>query len=137
MAYYSVIGQRLPRVDAKEKVNGEAKYTVDVSLPLMLHGKVLRSPYPHPKILHIETKKAKRLPGVKAVVTADDTLKNRYGFPTSDEETLAIEKARFIGDEVAAAAAIDEDITEEALDLIQVDYQELPAVFDFLFNLPL
>jgi CO/xanthine dehydrogenase Mo-binding subunit len=96
----------------------------------MLHGRILRSPYPHARILHIDTSKAKALIGVKAVVTAEDTPKIRFGPRTDDWAILAMDKVRFIGDEVAAVAALDEETAEEALGLIRVDYEELPAVFD-------
>ncbi len=117
------------------KATGEAKYTDDMVLPGMLYGKILRSPYPHARILDIDTSRAERLPGVKAVVTGRDTAGIRHalvdtpGHP-ADEYVLAIDKVRYIGEEVAAVAATDEDIAEEALDLIQVEYEELPAVFD-------
>lgn len=129
---YVNIGQRLPRVDGIVKATGEAKYAADLSLPGMLHGKILRSPYPHAKILSIDTSKAQRLPGVRAVATGKDTIGFKAGGISAkgDEPYLALEKVRFIGDGVAAVAAIDEEIAEEALELIQVEYQELPAVVD-------
>jgi 4-hydroxybenzoyl-CoA reductase subunit alpha len=135
MSNYSVIGQRVHNVDGTEKVTGSARYTFDVVLPNMLYGKVLRSPYPHAKILKIDTRRAKRLVGVKAVVTGKDTLGRKQGiwrrFPElCDEEILCRTKVRYIGDPVAAVAAIDEDTAEEALDLIEVEYEPLPAVFD-------
>jgi len=135
MSKYSVIGQRVHNVDGTEKVTGSAKYTFDVVLPNMLYGKVLRSPYPHARILKIDARKAKRLVGVKAVVTGKDTLGRKQGiwrrFPElCDEEILCRAKVRYIGDPVAAVAAIDEDTAEEALDLIEVEYEPLPAVFD-------
>ncbi len=135
MSKYSVIGTRVHNVDGTEKVTGSAKYTFDVVLPNMLYGKVLRSPYPHARILKINTRKAKRLIGVKAVVTGKDTLGRKQGiwrrFPElCDEEILCRTKVRYIGDPVAAVAAIDEDTAEEALDLIEVEYEPLPAVFD-------
>ena len=135
MEKYSVIGKSLPRVDAVVKATGEAKFTVDMAPPRMLYGKILRSPYPHARILNIDTSKAKRLWGVKAVITGNDTLGIKYGtidvpqYP-ADKNPLAMDKVRYIGDEVAAVAAVDEDIAEEALDLIEVEYEELPAVFD-------
>ena len=93
------------------------------------------SPFPHALIKHIDTSKAASLPGVKCVITAEDTPKIKYGnwrlFPeTQDEYPLAVDKVRFIGDEVAAMAATDKDTAEEALELIEVEYEELPAVFD-------
>ena len=134
MEGYSVIGKRVPRIDALAKATGEAKYTDDLTLPRMLIGKLLRSPLPHAKILHIDTSRAKRLVGVKAVVTGQDTPGRKYGSIMKesymDRYPLAIDKVRFIGEEVAAVAAVDEDTALEALDLIHVDYEELPAVFD-------
>ena len=135
MGKYSVIGKSLPRSDAVIKATGEAKFTSDLVLPRTLYGKILRSPYPHARIINIDTSKAKRLLGVKAVVTGKDTLGIKYGcidvpqWPT-DKNPLAMDKVRYIGDEVAAVAATDEDIAEEALDLIEVEYEELPFVFD-------
>lgn len=137
MNEYRVIGKRLPRIDAREKVTGTALYTDDYTMPKMLHGVMLRSPLAHAKILRIDTSKAMKLPGVKAIVTGEDTLKIKYGVVSrsskgkyTDEFPLAVGKVRFIGDEVAAVAATDPDIALEALDLINVDYEELPAVFD-------
>ncbi len=135
MSNYSVIGQKVHRVDGTEKVTGNSQYTFDIVLPNMLYGKVLRSPHPHARILNIDTSRAEKLVGVKAVVTGKDSLGKKIGiwrrFPElCDEEILAREKVRYIGDPVAAVAAIDEDIAEEALDLIEVEYEPLPAVFD-------
>ncbi len=134
MSEYSLIGKRVPRVDGIPKVTGGGRYAADLTLPGMLWGKMLRSPYPHVKILNIETSKAERLPGVRAVITGKDFGGFRYGFMpnTRDETPLAVDKVLFIGDEVAAVAAIDEDIAEEAVDLIQVEYEELPAVTDLI-----
>src|SRR4030042_3016627 len=132
MVQFKVIGQSVPRIDAHEIVTGEAKYTVDIGLPNMLVGKILRSSLPHAKIVGINIEKAKSLRGVMAVVTGADTLKKRYGYRqgSEDEYGLAVGKVRYIGEQVAAVAALDEDIVEEALSLIKVDYQELPSVFD-------
>jgi len=132
MSSYSVIGKSLPRVDGRVIVTGEAKYVGDIVLPKMLYGKILRSPYPHAQILYIDIDKAKRLPGVKAIITGKDTLGIKYGISPelADEYPLAIDKVRYIGDEIAAVAAIDEDIAEEALELIEVEYEIIPAVFD-------
>jgi len=132
---YSVIGQNIPRVDARTKVTGNAIYADDIKLPGMLHGKILRSPVAHARIKNIDTSRALALPGVVAVITGADTPKIKYGnwrlIPDSqDEYPLAVDKVRFIGDEVAAVAAKDPDIAEEALDLIHVEYEELPAVFN-------
>jgi len=132
---YLVIGKRVPPIDGKAKATGEAKFTVDIQLPGMLYGKILRSPYPHAKILHIDTEKAKRLKGVRAVITREDVPKVKFGpfthLPqTMDQYGLAMEKVRYIGEEVVAVAAVDEWTAEEALELISIEYEELPAVFD-------
>ena len=128
----NVVGTRVPMLDAALKVKGTALFTDDLILPGMLHGKILRSPLPHAKILHIDTSKAEKLPGVKGVVTGRDIPDRMYGIvpKAKDEHALAREKVRYIGDDVAAVCAIDPEIAEEAIDLIEVDYEELPAVFD-------
>ncbi len=135
MGQFSLIGKDIPRNDARAKATGTAIYTDDIKLPGMLYGKILRSPIPHARILNIDVSKALALPGVKCVVTGQDTPKIKYGnwrlFPaTQDEYPLAVDKVRFVGDEVAAVAAVDPDTAQEAIDLIQVEYEELPAVFD-------
>lgn len=132
MSEYSVVGKRLPRLEGISKATGEAFYADDLNLTGMLHGKILRSPVPHARILNIDASKALSLPGVKAIITGKDTLGKKYGVytKTSDQQCLATEKVRYIGDEVAAVAAVDEDTAQEALNLIKVDYEELPAVFD-------
>ncbi len=132
---YKFIGQSAPRVDAPSKVTGSAVYAGDIKLPGMLHGKLLRSPVPHARIKSIDVSQAVALPGVKAVITGKDTPCIKYGnwrlVPQSqDELPLAVDKVRFIGDEVAAVVAVDEETAEEAVHLIRVDYEELPAVYD-------
>ncbi|MBT3245190.1 MAG: molybdopterin-dependent oxidoreductase, partial [Bacteroidetes bacterium] len=129
---HTFIGKRMPRVDSRAKVMGKAKYTADLKLPGMLVGKVKRSPYAHARILSIDTSKALALPGVKAVVTGKDTEGVKWGVfgYTRDQQFIQTEKARYIGDEVAGVAAVDEDTALKALDLIHVEYEELPAVFD-------
>jgi 4-hydroxybenzoyl-CoA reductase subunit alpha len=135
MPEYAVLGKRLPREESIPKVTGEAKYTLDITLPGMLHGKLLTSPYAHARIVNIDTSKAMRLRGVKAVVTAKD-VPDRRKFPVigppipTDQGLLARGKVRHLGEAVAAVAAIDEDTAEEALDLIQVEYEVLPSLFD-------
>ncbi len=131
----TVIGKRLPRLDGPVKATGQASFAGDLNLPRMLQGKILRSPLAHARILSVDTTRARNVPGVKAVVTGQDTLGRRYNvlrFKPSfaDEYLLAMDKVRFIGDPVAAVAAIDEDTAQEALELIRVEYEELPAVFD-------
>ncbi len=128
-AAYRVIGKRVPKYDAREKVTGRAEYLIDLKLPGMLYGKILRSRYPHAKILNIDTKRARELPGVVAVITADDTPKIKFGFmkdnlPLKEGEVLSYR------DEIAAVAAVDEQTATRALELIQVEYEELPSVFD-------
>jgi 4-hydroxybenzoyl-CoA reductase alpha subunit len=132
MAEFSVIGERHPRVDAKEKVTGEAKYAADYSLPDMLWCKLLRSPYPHARIINIDTSKAEKLPGVKAIVTGKDFNGWTWGWmpATRDEPPLAVDKVRYMSEAVAGVAAIDEDTAEEAAEHIKVEYEELPGVFD-------
>ncbi len=130
---YSVIGKPLPRVDGAAKATGEAKYTDDLAPAQMLYGKILRSPHHHARIVGIDTAEAEKLPGVKAVITGKDTAGIRYGWADGlppDMHPLAIGKVRYQGDEVAAVAAINEEIAEEALDLIRVEYEILPAIFD-------
>ncbi len=133
MAELKNLGQRIPRQDALEKVTGSAKYASDIKLPHMLYGKILRSTQAHAKIVKIDTTAAERLPGVKAIVTAEDTPKIPYSLMApafADKLPLADKKVRFIGDEVAAVAAVDERTAEEALRLIKVEYEDLPALFD-------
>ena len=121
----------MKRVDAIAKATGQALFTADLTLPRMLYGKVLRSPYPHAKIVRIDTSRAAKLPGVKAVVTGHDSSDEKWGVfrYTQDQRFLPVDKVRYIGEEVAAVAAVDEDTASEALSLIKVEYEELPAVF--------
>ena len=129
MKEFDFVGKDMPRIDAVEKVTGNAKFTVDLSFPNMLHAKLLRSPLPHAKILNIDTRRAERLLGVKGVITGKDTP---YAFGVShfDQTPLQTEKVRHVGDSIAAVAAVDVVTAEEALRLIKVDYEPLPAVFD-------
>ncbi len=133
MSRQTLIGKSLPRPDAKAKVTGGAQYTDDIHLPGMLHGALLRSPVAHARIASIDVSRARALPGVKCVIAGRDVPAVRYGNwrlvpELQDETALAIDKVRFIGDEVAAVAAIDADTAQEALGLIDVEYEELPAV---------
>ncbi|MCG6878021.1 MAG: xanthine dehydrogenase family protein molybdopterin-binding subunit [Deltaproteobacteria bacterium] len=132
MPDYTLIGKRMPRVDSRAKVTGKARYTADLKLPGMLVGKIKRSPHAHARILNIDTSKAEALPGVKAVVTGKDTEGVKWGVfaYTQDQQFIQTEKVRYIGDEVAGVAAIDEETALKALDLIVVEYEELPAVFN-------
>jgi 4-hydroxybenzoyl-CoA reductase alpha subunit len=135
MKEYTVINTPVHNIDGIAKITGRAEYTFDITLPRMLHGKILRSPYPHAEILNIDTSKAERLRGVKAVLTGKDTLGRKQGIwrrfkELCDEEILARDKVRYIGEPVATVAAVDEDTAEEALDLIEVEYKLLPGVFE-------
>ena len=127
---FSVVGKRVQRVEGFDKVTGDSEYIADIYLPGMLVGKVLRSPFPHARIRHIDTSKAEKLAGVRAVVTAEDTIKRPWGAFFADQYILSVGKTRYVGEEVAAVAAIDTDIAEEAIDLIEVDWEPLPGVFD-------
>lgn len=127
---FSVVGQRLNRVDGNEKVTGQAEFVADVSLPGMLAGAVLRSPYPHARILNIDTSRARKVSGVRAVVTADDTPGRTWGVFVRDQPVIAKDKVRYVGEELAGVAAVDLDTAREALELIEVEWEELPAVFD-------
>jgi CO/xanthine dehydrogenase Mo-binding subunit len=130
MANYRVIGKPVERVDGPEMLSGQALYGPDMKLPGMLWGKILRSPIPHGRILCIDVEKAKKHPGVKAVICAQDVPARRYGYAIEDEYIFAIDKVLYVGQPVAAVAAVDEETAEEALSLIDVDYEELPAVFE-------
>ncbi len=128
----SVVGKRLPKVDAPDKATGRAIYTDDITLPNMIYGKLLLSPVPHAKIKSINTEQAKALPGVKVVLTGTDVPDITWGTSPAryDETILAKDKVRFVGDVVAAVAAIDEETCCKALKLIDVEYEELSPVFD-------
>jgi CO/xanthine dehydrogenase Mo-binding subunit len=128
MANFNVVGKSHPRIDGPDTVTGRATYTVDVVLPSMLHAKLLRSPVPHATILGVETSRARALPGVAAVLTAADVPRKKFGFTVQDEEIFAGEKVRYVGDVIAAVAAVDEDTANEAIGLIECDYEELAAV---------
>jgi 4-hydroxybenzoyl-CoA reductase alpha subunit len=129
---YSVLGKQMPRVDARAKVTGEAKYAADYEMPHMLWGQIKRSPYAHARILSIDTSKAEKLPGVMAVTTGKDFGDFRWGWSreTRDEEPFATTKVRYQYEGVAAVAAVDEETAEEACNLIEVEYEPLPGVFD-------
>jgi CO/xanthine dehydrogenase Mo-binding subunit len=125
-----VVGRPSSRVDGPDKVSGNTVYTADVQLPGMLWGKCLRSPYAHARIVSINTEPAKKVKGVRAVLTGEDLPEKRVGLSLQDTPLLATGKVRFIGEKVVAVAAEDRDAAEEALSAIEVEYEELPAVFD-------
>src|SRR5438876_5682841 len=124
-----VVGRPLARVDAAAKVTGVAVYADDIHLPRMLHCRILRSPHPHARVLSVDPSAARRIPGVVAVLTGDD-LPIRFGIlPVSqDERALESEKVRYVGDPVAAVAAVDEETAAAALDAIRVEYEVLEPV---------
>ena len=124
----TIIGKSLTKPDAYAKVSGQTKFADDLAPPRMVYGRILRSPHPHARILSVDTSRARALPGVLAVITGDD-LPVKFGIlPVSqDEEALAREKVRYVGDPIAAVAATDEWIADEALELIEVQVKTLPA----------
>jgi CO/xanthine dehydrogenase Mo-binding subunit len=119
---YSVIGKPIKNIEALEKTKGAACYTDDMKLPGMLYGKIKRSVYPSARILSIDTGKALKLSGVRAVIKAQDVTQYPWGHFVADELPLTGEYARYIGDELAAVAAVNAETAEEALDLIEVGY---------------
>jgi carbon-monoxide dehydrogenase large subunit len=126
-----VLGKNYPRVDAADKVSGRSQYAGDVYLPGMLICKVLKSSRPHARILRIDTSTAEQVPGVRAVITGKDVPDVRFGSgAVKDRRVFALEKVRYVGEPLAAVAAVDEIAALEALDLIQVEYEDLPAVTD-------
>ena len=124
----STIGQNTPQVNARSKVLGRAQYTGDLKLPGMLHAKVLRSPHPSARIVSIDTAAARALAGVRVVLTGADAPRTCWGVSHKERRILAEGVVRFAGEEVAAVAADTEELARDALDLIRVEYEELPAV---------
>ena len=128
MTDFSIIGKPIAMVDAAGKTTGAGKYTDDLSVPGMLVGKILHSPYPHARIRRIDTSRAEKLEGVIAVAIGHDAP-NTYGIlPVGhDEHALAVDKVRYVGDNVACVATVDEATADKALELIDVEYEVLPA----------
>jgi len=127
---YQAVGKPVGRVEGPAKVTGTATYSADIRLPGMIWGKALRSPLPHARIVRIDTSAAERLPGVLDVLTAKDLPDLLIGRRVYDMPVLARDRVRFIGEKVAIVAAEDPDVAEEALGSVEVDYEELPTVFD-------
>ena len=125
---YRFIGKPIPRKDAKDIVTGSGRFLNDIKLPDMLYGKVLRSPHPHAVIKKIDKSRAKKLPGVKAILTWEDVPDWKGGTPRYTR--VLDRKVRYVGDAVALVAATTEEIATEALHLINVEYEILPAVFE-------
>ncbi|MGH7386785.1 MAG: hypothetical protein ACREKG_16515, partial [Candidatus Rokuibacteriota bacterium] len=131
---FQVIGKGTPKRDGAEKVTGHTQFLHDLTFPRLAHGTILRTRYPHARVRRIDTSAAEALPGVLAVVTADRVEQHPFGFA---KDHLALKggaadggKVRCIRDEIAAVAALTEEIAQEAVRRIRVDYEELPAVFD-------
>ena len=129
MRELSVVGKATPKKDGAEKVTGRTRYLHDLVLPGLAHGKIVRARHPHARIVRIDARRAAALPGVLAVLTAGDVAQERFGF-ARDQIALKAGKVRCVRDEVAAVAAETAAIAEEAAALVEVDYEELPAVFD-------
>ena len=129
---FNVIGQRVVRSDYLAKVTGQACYSADLKLPGMLVAKVLRSPHAHARILSVDVSRALKIPGVKAAVSGQDGYGVKWGVfrYTQDHDMVPTDKVRYVGEDVAAVAAIDEEAAIEALNAIKVEYEPLPAVFD-------
>jgi CO/xanthine dehydrogenase Mo-binding subunit len=131
----STVGQPIGMIDAGERVRGAISYVLNAELPGCLTGRILRSPYPHARVLRVDTTKAESMPGVLAVISRNDLMDNPtfypyYGPVIRDQPVVAMDKVRFVGDCVAAVAAVDEDTADAALAAIEVDYEELPSVFE-------
>ena len=129
MTTLSVVGQSATRRDMPEKLTGQARYSADLKLPGMLYGHVLRSPHPHANIISIDTTEAAQVPGVLAIITPFD-VPNRAVAPTAQDTNILDTRVRFVGDEVAAVAAVDDDAARQALALIRVEYETLPFYID-------
>src|SRR5262245_5967860 len=126
----SVLGRRLPKINSVSTVTGQGQYTVDMAVPGMLYARVLRSPHAHARIVGLDVSRARALPGVVAVITAEDVRANVLGSSVKHRPLLASGVVRTFGEPVAAVAAVDETVAAEAIALIEVDYAPLPAVFD-------
>ena len=129
MTELSVVGRATPKKDGAEKVTGRTRYLHDLALPRLAHGKIVRARHPHARLVRVDTRRAAALPGVLAVLTAEDVQQDRFGF-ARDQTALKAGKVRCIRDEIAAVAAETPALAEEAAALIEVEYEELPAVFD-------
>jgi CO/xanthine dehydrogenase Mo-binding subunit len=132
MKNYKILNTRAPRVDAYDKVTGRALYTDDLKRPGLLAAALLHSPVAHAKILNIDSSRAAALPGVKAVVTYREAGTVPYGVSPAryDETIFCHDRVRYVGDEIAAVAAIDLDTALDAIKLIKVDFEELPIILD-------
>jgi carbon-monoxide dehydrogenase large subunit len=124
------IGKNVPRVDARQKVTGAAQFADDIQFgPGLLYARIKRSPHPHALLKKVDVSKARRLPGVKAVVTGED-FPGFIGLYLQDRYIFCRDRVRYVGDPVAGVAAVSEEVAEKALELIEVEYEPLPGVFD-------
>jgi CO/xanthine dehydrogenase Mo-binding subunit len=128
------VGQAISMVDSRLRVGGNIEYTLNFELPRMLHGAMLRSPHAHARIVKVDASRAAKHPGVAAVLTRDDLIGDSidpyFGLILQDQTPVALDRVRYVGEPVAAVAAVDADTAAEAVELIDVEYEELPAVFD-------
>jgi CO/xanthine dehydrogenase Mo-binding subunit len=125
------IGRSVPMLDARARVKGEVDYMVNLRLSNMLIGKIVRSQSPHAKLLKVDTASALQVPGVVAILTGADLGANAfYGAAIKDQGVVAVDRVRYIGEPIAAIAAESEDAAEEAAMLLDIEYEELPTVFD-------
>src|SRR5687768_1592170 len=125
-----VVGKPTPRIDAVERVTGRAKYTWDIQLPGMLYARIKRSPHAHARIVRIDTSHAEALPGVHAVITHENASARWHAGDTMHERMAFNNPVRYVGEPVAAVAAVDRHVAEDALDLIEVEYEVLPFVLE-------
>src|SRR5262245_54418120 len=130
MSELKVVGTPVPRDEGSDKVSGRTVYAADVNLVGTLWAKILRSPHAHARIRHIDVSKAQRVPGVKAILTGAEIEGHLIGKQIRDMPVLCWDRVRFVGDRVAAVAAESVDAAQEAVNLIEVEYEVLPAVFD-------
>ena len=130
----TLVGSNVPMVGALAKVTGAVSYGANLEIPGQLHAKALRSPYPHARLVSIDARKAAALPGVRSVVTRDDLegLNPHFGTGVEDQPVLVLDTARYVGEIIAAVAADKREIADEAIGLIDAEYEELPAVTDIL-----
>src|ERR1051325_3196599 len=128
------VGQALSMIDSQARVTGGIDYTPNFELPRMLYARILRSPHAHARGIKLNASRAERPPGGAAGLTRDDLIGDNvdpyFGLIIQDQTPVALDKVRFVGDPVAAVAAVDDETAAEALNLIDVEYEELPAVFD-------
>ncbi|RPI77149.1 MAG: 4-hydroxybenzoyl-CoA reductase, partial [Desulfobacteraceae bacterium] len=130
MKEYAIVNSRVPRIDAPAKATGRAVYADDLRMPGMLYGALLQSTEAHARILNVDVSRALKLPGVRAVITAKEAGLTPYGVSPAryDETMFCHDKVRYIGDEIAAVAAVDLETAMEAVGLIKVEYEPLPVV---------